>query len=321
MAACTGCLPPSTAVLVPSLSITFPLTGRTAPWSSGKNFISWRWGLALTLLSSLAPPTIVCSPVKMCSWRLLLRWFHSPAWRIEKCVINHELCAVCPYFAATGKSHKLVTLNSSWVSMLLAKLSPCTELFWAGWTVLFFMFYFRVQLPDIQRQWDWNGSQSGRQPHAGVGGYRPRGFYWCGKIWLFVSNLMNDYLSVFSQTNRNDQIYLCCQKMASGSSNTGLPRRWLTLSTLRTSGSTRRWSSSSSSRESPSSTSSTSSLLVCSSPHSASLSSTYLLKVSVLTSWNLLLHTQISLIGEKMERCSIWDQFKYCARILKAGIV
>lgn len=167
--------------------------------------------------------------------------------------------------------------------MLLEKLSPCAELSWAAWTVLFFMFNFRVQLPDLQRQWDWNCSQSGKQPHAGVGGYRPRGFYWWSKIWLFVSNLMNNYVSVFSQTNHADQIYFWCQKMASGSSNTGRPRSWLTLSTLKTSGSTRRWSSSSSSRESPSSTSSTSSLRVCSSPHSASLSSTYLLKVSVLT--------------------------------------
>lgn len=88
---------------------------------------------------------------------------------------------------------------------------------------------------------------------------------------------------------------LHCQKMGSGSSNTGQRRSWSTLSTVRMSGNTRRWFSSLSSRESPSSTSSTSSLLACSSPHSVFSSSTCLPKVLTQISIPVLRHLHILL--------------------------
>lgn len=47
-AVCTGCLQPSTGAPVPSPSATFPLTGRTALWSSGEHWQSWRKCLAVS---------------------------------------------------------------------------------------------------------------------------------------------------------------------------------------------------------------------------------------------------------------------------------
>lgn len=61
------------------------------------------------------------------------------------------------------------------------------------------MMSFCIQLPDLQRQRDWNGSQGGRQPHAGVGGHRPRGLYWYRKS-ITKKKKSQPFLSLRSQT-------------------------------------------------------------------------------------------------------------------------